>query len=249
MGKSNVISTVVIVAVAGFIGYTIWTEETGGPAVSFDPVAPNWAAIAAWPGTTADTVEAQPDPGRRITAIILDDSGSMGADIEPAKRAVLDALDAMAPDDRVAVLALNAGTLLPFTPVEAARTALPPRLAGVEDTGSTPLTRAVQDAQRLLEAEAAAARGFGTFRVIVTTDGQADDGLALTAAIEDLAATTPIQLTTIGIGIRGQHVLRRADLGSFVDVADVGALTEALQAAVAENTDFTAITAFDQDGG
>lgn len=92
-------------------------------------------------------------------------------------------------------------------------------------------------------------RGFGTFRLIVTTDGEANDGEALDAAVEALAAGTPIQLTTIGIGIEGRHVLRRQDLGGFVDVANVGALQSALSAAVAENADFTAITDFDDGEG
>ena len=159
------------------------------------------------------------------------------------------ALDAMDESDRVAVLALNAGTVLPFTSVGDARSSLPGLLQPIESDGGTPLTRSIRSAQSLLEEEAATVRGFGTFRLIVTTDGQADDGEALDAAIETLAASTPIQVTTIGIGISGNHVLRRQDLGSFVDVANVDALQGALQAAVAENTDFTAITDFAESEG
>lgn len=218
-------------------------------AVSREPVAPNWAAIAAWPSIEASVVEARPDPNRRITAIVLDDSASMGTDIVAAKTAIVDALAAMADSDRVAVLALNAGTILPFSSVADARTNLVTALAPIDSTGSTPLTTALQSAQALLEAEAAAVRGFGTFRVIVTTDGAADDGNALNATVAQLAAATPIQITTIGIGITGQHVLRRGDLGTFVDVSDVGALKDALEAAVAENTDFTAITDFSETEG
>ncbi|MGR3493014.1 MAG: VWA domain-containing protein [Shimia sp.] len=251
MKDSSVLSTLasvlVIAGVLGVVFYENIAPENQGPAP--EPVAPNWASIAAWPNVSAAMVEAQPDPGRRITAIILDDSGSMQGDLDAAKRAVLSALDAMAPTDRVAVLALNRGLVQPFTTVSDARGGLPARLQNVRSTGSTPLTRSVQDAQRLLEEEAAAARGFGTFRMIVTTDGQADDKFTLRVAIEGLAANTPIQLTTIGIGIGGRHVLRREDLGSFVDVANVGALGAALQDAVAENTDFTAITEFGAEGG
>ena len=219
------------------------------PAVSLEPVIPNWSAIAAWPNSEATLVEAQPDPNQRVTAIILDDSGSMGADIVPAKAAVIDALDAMEPGDRVAVLALNSGTILPFSTVSDARAALPGRLAPIRSDGSTPLTSSIEDAMALLDSEAATLRGFGTYRLIVTTDGDADNGPALVRAIETLASRTPIQLTTIGIGIGGGHVLRREDLGSFVDVANVSALASALQAAVAENTDFTAITDFDATEG
>ncbi len=235
-----------LIAVAGVLGWFIVQDAllTEPEPIQHDAVAPDWAAIAAWPGLQAEAIEAQPDPNRRVTAIVLDDSGSMERDIEAAKSAVTGALDAMTDGDRVAILALNAGTIMPFTPVEDARGALPDLLRPIVSDGSTPLTRSVEDAQSLLEAEAATVRGFGTFRLIVTTDGQADDSDALEEVIEALAAETPIQVTTIGIGIQGGHVLRREDLGSFVDVANVDALQAALQAAVAENSDFTAITDF-----
>ncbi|MEM6307037.1 MAG: vWA domain-containing protein, partial [Pseudomonadota bacterium] len=193
---------------------------------------------------SVDRVQARPDPNRRITAIVLDDSGSMAADINAAKQAVVDTLDAMAPTDQVAVIALNAGVVLPFMAVQDARDPLIGALNGIWADGSTPLTGAMINAQSLLETEASQARGFGTFRMIVTTDGAADNPDALNAAVETLAATTPIQLTTIGIDISGGHVLRRSDLGHFVDVSNVAGLKDALQAAVAENTDFTAITNF-----
>ena len=216
----------------------------GGP----EEVMPNWSSIAAWPAVETQTVEATPDPNRRITAIVLGDSGSMGADIVPAKAAVLEALNAMADHDRVAVVALNHGIVLPFTQVGDAKGALPDALAEIKSDGSTPLTQAVTIARSLLEDEAAAARSFGTYRMIVTTDGQADDGKALEAVVADMAAATPIQLATIGIDIRGRHVLRREDLGSFVDVSNIAALRGALEAAVAENSDFAAITEFAEEG-
>lgn len=237
----------VAIAVIGVIAFSTFNEsqEWSPGELGQEPVTPNWAAIAAWPSIESNSVEAQPDPNRRVTAIVLDDSGSMGGDMEAAKAAVVGALDAMADTDRVAVIALNAGTVLNFTKVKDARTIIQGRLQPIESDGSTPLTGAIRAAQTILEAEAAYVRGFGTFRLIVTTDGQADDGVALTSAIETLAAATPIQVTTIGIGISGGHVLRRKDLGGFVDVANVDALQEALQAAVAENTAFTAITDFE----
>lgn len=246
MSKKVVLTFVVL----GVLGTMIWNEMEASKAVNAPkPIEPNWAAIAAWPNLSATAVEAQPDPNRRVTAIVLDDSGSMKDDMKAAKQAVIGALNAMAEDDRVSVVALNAGTVLPFASVAEAKADLPALLAPIVSDGGTPLTRAIRSAQELLEAEAAAARGFGTFRLIVTTDGVADDSVALDKEIETLATATPIQVTTIGIDIEGDHVLRRVDLGSFVDVANVSALQGALEAAVAENTDFTAITEFGGEGG
>ncbi|MEM9968038.1 MAG: vWA domain-containing protein [Pseudomonadota bacterium] len=212
------------------------------------PVPPNWTAIAAWPPVEAAFISARPDPNRRVTAIVLDDSGSMGGDMEAAKASVVEALNAMSATDRVAVLGLNSGTILSFVDVAEARTALPLAIRPIESSGGTPLTPAMRAAQDLLEAEAAMARGFGTFRMIVTTDGVADEPDALRATVEDIARRTPIQITTIGIGIGGNHVLRRSALGQFVDISNVEAMGQALQAAVAENNDFIAITDFAETG-
>ncbi len=241
----------VVIAVIGVIGFSFFQEgnQDDPRIVKREIVTPNWAAIAAWPAIQVDIVEAQPDPNRRVTAIVLDDSGSMGEDIEPAKAAVIDALAAMNETDLVAVVALNAGILMPFTAVEDAQTALPDILRPIISDGTTPLTQSIKTAQSLLETEAAMMRGFGTFRLIVTTDGQADESAALDITIGELAAGTPIQLTTIGIGIDGDHVLRREDLGSFVDVVNVAALKDALEAAVAENANFSAITDFQETEG
>lgn len=234
----------------GSVGYLI-LEESGYDIRSFLPkeqVAPNWAAIAAWPDLVAPNVEAQPDPNRRVTVIVLDDSGSMGSDMAAAKQAVIDALTVMEPNDRVAVVALNAGVVLPFTSVRDARISLPDAISYIASDGTTPLTNALLRAQALLEDEASTMRSFGTFRMIVTTDGEADDGDALDATVRAMAETTPVQMTTIGIGINGGHVLRRSDLGAFVDVENVQELETALQAAVAENPAFEAITDFSVAG-
>mgnify|MGYP001795404218 FL=1 len=226
------------VAVMSFVG----TEF--GSIMGPEPVAPDWEAISAWPGQEAENVEAAPDPTRVFTAIVLDDSGSMSEDMQAARLAVAAAVETMAPEDFVSIVALNKGLVLPFMPVEEARPQLRAILADVVSQGSTPLTGAVSTARRVLGEEAARAGGFGTYRILVTTDGQADDNATLRLAIEDLARTTPIQIATIGVGISGSHVLNRSDLGTFVAIDDVSDLEQALQSAVAEQTTFSAITSF-----
>lgn len=211
------------------------------------PVEPDWAAIAAWPTVEAPEVEAAPDPNRQITAIVLDDSGSMGAQMEVAKQAVVGALDMMDAQDRVAVVALNRGIVLDFVSVEDARGLLPERIRPVRSDGSTPLTQAIQTAQGLLAAEGARARAFGTYRIIVTTDGVADEPGDLRAEIEEIARVTPIQVATIGIDVDGNHVLRRPAIASFVDISNASALGEALTKAIAESQDFSTVTSFGEN--
>ena len=151
----------------------------------------------------------------------------------------------MSQTDRVAVIALNDGVILPFMSVEDAEKELPGPLARVLSDGSTPLTSAIRTAQLALEEEAARSGGFGTYRILVTTDGEADDGDALTWLIENIARVTPIQVATIGVGIGDRHVLSRPDLASFVAINDISGLSAALQSAIAEEQNFTAITNFE----
>lgn len=209
------------------------------------PVTPDWPAIAAWPNSQAESIEAQPDPNRAYTAIVLDDSGSMGTDITPAKAAVIAAIESMGTDDQVSVIALNDGLILPFMPVGEALTELPEPLSRVYSNGSTPLTTALRTARDGLADEASRVGGFGTYRILVTTDGAADDGDLLRAEIEDIARQTPIQIATIGVGITGRHVLSRPDLAAFVSVDDISGLAGALRTAIAEEQTFSAITEFE----
>lgn len=227
------------------IGAVIWEEAGLEDAAVFQaPVEPDWTAIASWPSVDADEVEAAPDPNRQITAIVLDDSGSMSGEMEVAKQAVVGALDTMQPMDRVAVVALNKGIVLDFMTVADAREALPAQIRNVRSDGSTPLTQAIQTAQIMLAEEGARARAFGTYRIIVTTDGAADEPSDLRQEIEEIARVTPIQVATIGIGVDGNHVLRRPSIASFVDISNAAALGEALTKAIAESQDFSAVTSF-----
>ena len=237
-------SGVFMILAALFGAAVVTTEFNLFPAPPKAPVQPNWEAIAAWPPDQADTVDAVPDPNRSFTAIVLDDSGSMGSEIGDAKTAVVSALSEMAPKDRLTVIGLNSREIIPFMTVEEAQGVLPGRLADVISDGGTPLTRAVQASRQALAQEAAVAGGFGTYRILVTTDGQAADAVALEVEIEDIAANTPIQVATIGVGIKGGHVLRRSDLAVFVAIDNVGQLADALRRAIAEEQSFSATTSF-----
>jgi uncharacterized protein YegL len=212
-----------------------------------DVGAVDWAAVVAWPpgDIPADvTVEAMPDPNRTVTVIVLDDSGSMGGAIEPAKRAVLTALDTFSAADRVGIVALNHGLILPVTDVAAARATAPEALARVAADGSTPLGRAFGEARSMLEREAFAAQGYGTYRILATTDGAANDADTLVAEVRHAVTATPIQISTIGIGVGDRHVLNLPGVTTYVAIENVDGLAAALQGAIAEAAVFVPPTAF-----
>ncbi|WP_305971642.1 MULTISPECIES: vWA domain-containing protein [unclassified Mameliella] len=243
--KTLLVAVAGVVAASGFFIYNTVSEPTTY-AASKDMGTVDWEALAAWPPLIeVPDVETVPDPDRIFTMIVLDDSGSMGSDLEQAKAAVLQAVRMMDTNDRVGVLALNAGLVLPFETVEDAADILPGRLSPLRSTGSTPLGPALSAARDLLSEEAARSRSFGTYRIIVTTDGAADDPDLLVREVIETVNKTPVQVATIGIGIGRRHVLNAEGHTSYVAVDDVGKLAQALQAAVAENASFDPITAFE----
>lgn len=249
MGIARIVSlgVVGIAAVAGIVVFQSMSPDSTYSAPA-DMGEVNWAAISVWPELIeVPDVESVPDPDRIFTMIVLDDSGSMGSDLEQAKAAVMQSVSLMDPNDRVGVLALNAGLVLPISTVEDANIELKNRLAPLRPTGSTPLGPALSAARDFLSEEAARSRSFGTYRIIVTTDGAADDPDRLIEEVKTTVNTTPIQVATIGIGIGRRHVLNAEGNTSYVAVDDVGKLGEALQAVAAENASFDPITAFDGD--
>ena len=220
-------------------------EEPSAAATSVGEV--DWTAVAAWPpgDVPADvTVEAMPDPDRTVTVIVLDDSGSMGSAIEPAKRAILQALDTFEATDRVGIIALNDGLLVEVMDVASARAVAPEVLERVSSDGGTPLGQSFQIARAMLEREAMAAQGYGTYRILATTDGDATDGPDLVSEVAHTVTQTPIQVSTIGIGVGDRHVLNMPGITTYVAIESVDDLAAALEGAIAEATVFVAPTAF-----
>lgn len=247
--KSNTgfVTTGALIIAAIVFGWDLIFPQGGlsrAPQIDEARLAPNWSAIASWPGTEAES-SAAPNPNRLTTVIVLDDSGSMGGAMEDAKEAVLIAVNQLPDDGTVAVLALNAGLVLPPTNVAEARTALPNALSPVSPNGGTPLGSSLLQAMTLLEEEAAQQRGFGTYRALITTDGQAGDEDLLEQAIEQILSSSPVEVATIGIGIGEGHPLNMPGHVRYVSVAGVDGLAAALTEAAAEQTSFEPITAFE----
>lgn len=243
---------VFMVLIIGAIAWNQLNQISTEP--QYDPIdltqaAPDWPAISAWPsgsGEAAGSAEANPDPWQVTMLIILDDSGSMGGQMEAAKQAVIEAVSQLDPNSRVGVLGLNAGAILPVSSAaEAART-LPDRLHPLSADGGTPLGARLNEASRILTDEARRRRGFGVFRILVTTDGVASDGAVMNQAVAGILSKTPIELATIGLGIGEGHALNVPGFTSYVSVESVEDLAGALNAAAAEQTTFQPITKFEE---
>lgn len=177
--------------------------------------------------------------------VVIDDSGSMDEAmstksgrirrINAAKNALRTVLSNLSADTKVGLLALNrqgedGNWLYPLAIAERERL-----LAVVNDldvNGGTPLGRAMKAATDALLA-AREKDPFGTFRLLVVTDGEATDAVILESYLPDIVRRG-ITIDVIGVDMQNDHSLatkvhqyRRAD--------DAEALNQAVAAVFAES--------------
>ena len=246
------LSTVAILLALAAVGFGLLPPNPSSqvepdPVIAIDPAAlvPDWTRISAWPGFEAPG-GSNPDPGQLSTVIVLDDSGSMGPMMLDAKQAVIDAVSQFPDNSRVAVIALNRGRVLDAVAVDEARASLPAAIDPVMADGKTPLGRALGTALDLLAQEAARQRGFGTYRILIATDGRASDAAVLRRAIAEILSASPVEVATIGIGIGEGHALNMPGFTDYVSVQGVDRLAAALAQVSAEQESFQPVTAFEK---
>ena len=218
---------------------------------------PNWSTIASWPLGSVESTNAinstettgkvtTVDPWQVTTVIVLDDSGSMQGRLEQAKTAIIQAVSQLDPQSRVGVIALNGGQVSGVVSAADAAVLLPEQMRDIFADGGTPLGSRLDAAAEILAVEAEKRRGFGVFRILVTTDGEATDADRLEASVSKILSSTPIELITIGIGIGEGHALNLPGFTSYVSVDGVDGLAGALTAAAAEQTNFQPIDRFEE---
>ncbi len=167
-------------------------------------------------------------------AIVFDASGSMaGAPIREAKKSLEAFLRALPPDWNAGVIVFDKqGTreLLPmgrYSPEEVRR-AVEPIGAG----GGTPLGQAIGLSRAMLNERRRVQQGYGTYRLLVVTDGEATDSRDMRAA-SMRTVSDGTEMIVIGFRIKGGHSLREFAT-DYREAGDQVALSKAMQAALAE---------------
>ncbi len=190
--------------------------------------------------------------------VVLDDSGSMGESMQTSSgrvrkiTAAQDALTAVLAQlpagTNVGVLAMNSqlngsSWIIPLGPLERGGN-WRNRIAQIQANGGTPLGEFLkQGADALLAARAA--RPYGNYRLLVVTDGEANDNELVDAFLPDILQRG-IAVDVIGVDMQAEHSLaRRAH--SYRSAADDQSLQQAIQAVFAETSadDQTAATDFE----
>jgi len=198
------------------------------------------AAILACVVLAASTAHA----GQNVV-VVLDDSGSMRdwmsgtaqmAKMDAAKAALLTVLNQVPEEANVGVLLLNGRSMsgnwaYPLGPID--REALKTAVQRINADAGTPLGERIKDgADALLQARAK--DHYGTYRLLVVTDGEATDGNLLDQHLPDILSRG-IRVDVIGVDMPGNHSLA-TKVHNYRKADDPESLREAITEVFAEST-------------
>ncbi|MBM3967042.1 MAG: VWA domain-containing protein [Planctomycetes bacterium] len=174
--------------------------------------------------------------------VVLDDSGSMRevmrsvriTKIDAAKRALEQVIQQVDEDTRLGILLLNGMPatdhwLVPLGPVS--KTDAAEKISHIGPNGGTPLGSAMRTATEQLLA-ARAKYIYGTYRLVVVTDGEASDRLLLEDYLPDILSRGII-VDAIGVDMQANHSLA-THVHSYRRADDSEALKNAMIAIMAE---------------
>ncbi len=215
-----------------------------------------------WPPASEPPRELDPARTRDNVMLVLDMSGSMGrrdcAGRFPSKAAAARAafkgwLKQVSPDTNVGLAVVADNRIeVPVPPGrgDVNRRALAAAVDAARPGGETPLSTAVETARRALEARARLQQGYGTYRLVVITDGEHSAGFDPTDAVVEILANrnNPIEIHTIGFCI-DDSALNLPGLTYYQSAADPDQLQRGLAQVLAETVAFDADTFEALDAG
>ncbi len=252
-----------VIAVAGILIYTYFTEQSGPTkpsSTSQVPVVENSnlgrlnpyglnGARDDWPNMADASVLDLQDKLAKNYYVILDDSGSMKSDIcakghSSRLSAAIDALSAFAEglpqQANLGVMSFDGGR---FSELLSIGKQSPMAIAGLSQRmtagGNTPLASAITRGYEALRRQASAQLGYGEYHLVVITDGEASKGEYPDQIIQRILTESPVDVHTIGFCIGREHVLNQPRYLSYQAADNVQALRQGLQDVLAEAPVFT----------
>ena len=176
--------------------------------------------------------------------IVLDDSGSMNEKmrggikrIEAAKNAIKIVLRQFSPETKVGLLLLNGDRAkqhwaIPLEHLSVSKATR--RVESVVADGSTPLGERMREAADALLKQREQ-QIYGTYRLLVVTDGEANDAKMLAEYLPDILSRGLV-VDAIGVDMKQHHSLATR-VHSYRKADDDVALSKAVQEVFAEKTD------------
>lgn len=146
--------------------------------------------------------------------IVIDDSGSMDnrmkgtrlKKMELAKTAIIQVLDQIPEGTNVGIVTFNNGVIYKLSPIN--MNTLTATINGIGTGGGTPLGEYMKVGADILMKQREAQFGYGSYRLLVVTDGKANDDRAMNKYSSEIVARGII-LDAIGVDMAQDHSLAR----------------------------------------
>ncbi|MCR4327300.1 MAG: VWA domain-containing protein [Nanoarchaeota archaeon] len=184
--------------------------------------------------------------GKAVTTknfyFILDASGSMSGDkIRIAKEAIFEFLKIVPEDANLGLFLFDSDVTKEMIPLgNQNRSKFVSVIKEVDAGGGTPLTESLETALESITLQYKKQLGYGNFRIIVVTDGEADNSSSFSRICSQISTYSFIDLYAIGFQVDGDHPLKRYSR-EYRSAESKGELTKALKGAVSESESFDSI--------
>lgn len=205
-----------------------------------------------WPPATTEQVSLAADPMADNYLVMLDISGSMGGlvcngnerKISAAKRAVKIFQERLDASDNVGLYSFSdrIAEVLPIGRHDVE--AFGQKVDALRPGGGTPLRQALIKSEELLREIAQAQGGYGSYNLILITDGQSSDGLPGGQA-EAIAKATAITIHAVGFCTGKDHSLNIPGYTKFSTAENADQLVESLSRTVQAEQDIFDLSDFD----
>ena len=205
-----------------------------------------------WPPATNEIVQLAENPLADNYLVMLDVSGSMGdavcdgneTKIKAAKRAVKSFFRQLKPDVNLGLYTFS-GDIREILPIGRHDNASFDRSVDVlRAEGGTPLREALVLSEKLLRRAAQSQGGYGSYNLILITDGQSSDGEPGPYA-KEIALNTAITINAVGFCTGQRHSLNIVGFTNFATAGNAEQLAESLSRTVQAEQDLFDISDFD----
>lgn len=180
--------------------------------------------------------------------LVFDASGSMSnhsctsdtAKLKTAKQAVASFAKSIPADANVGLLVFGANGIIERLPLAATnRQGLERTINAIQPGGGTPLKTSIQRASQALTVQGKRQLGYGEYHLVIITDGEhTPSSEAPDTVVEEILATTPIVIHTLGFCIGDQHSLNQPGRILYKAANTLQDLERGLGEVLAESTDF-----------
>ncbi|MCJ9430067.1 vWA domain-containing protein [Kordiimonas marina] len=186
--------------------------------------------------------------------IMLDTSGSMGetscggsaTKINAAKSAIKSFFRHLAPGTNVGLYSFSSDVRKVMPLGRYTHEQFDTRIDRLSADGATPLRQALVTSEKVLRAQAQAQGGYGSYNLVLVTDGQSSDGKPGPVA-KAIASDTAININVVGFCTGQDHSLNLPGYTRFSTADSADQLVQSLSKAVKPEQDVFDVSDFSDD--